>query len=254
MLEVPYSGPANLKYADVEPGGVANLNCRRGTVRFWFRPNWNTGAGPWSWGRLLEAGAYTPDGSYGFWAIFLNPEGNLLQFYTQGDGAGGAAAAAPVNWTAGQWHQIVVTYGPAASAIYVDGVLAASGTGVTHFPSAAVRAPTGWNLGSDWAGNQRVNGQLEELETFNYALEAATLEADYHAMRTPPENLDVSWSGLRVNTPLVPATVRGRSTAQMAVRVHPTEVESPDFTELWGRFCRPSLWTWALARARATSG
>lgn len=62
------------------------------------------------------------------------------------------------------------------------------------------------------------------------------LEADYHAMRTPPETLDVSWSGLRVNTPLVPATVRGRPTAQMAVRVYPTEVKSPDFTGLWGPF------------------
>ncbi len=234
-LEVPYSGPANLKYHDQEPGGAANIICRQGTVRFWFRPNWSSGSGPWTWGRLIELGSYTQDGSYGFWSVFLNPEGNLLQFHTQGGGAG-ALAAASVNWTAGTWHQVTVTYGPAASAIYVDGVRAATGTGVTHYPSATVRLATGLNVGSDSTGGQRVNGQIEELETFNYELDSATIEAEYSAMLTPSGNLDVSWSGLRVNTPLVTGAVLGRPTAQMAVRVYLTDVAAPDFTGLWGLF------------------
>jgi hypothetical protein len=233
-LGIPYSGTANLKYHDTEPGGM-NINCRRGTVRFWFRPNWSTGSGPWTWARLIELGAYTPDGSYGFWAIYLNPEGNLLQFLTQGGGTG-AAAAATVNWTAGVWYQITVTYGPTASIIYVNGEPVATGSGVTRYPAATVRQATGLNVGSNSNGDQRVNGQIEELETFNFELSAATIQAEYEAMRAPSNDLDIRLPGLRVNTPLIPATVTGPPAAQMAVRLYLTDVETPDFSNLWGPF------------------
>ena len=233
-LGIPYSGTANLKYHDTEPGGM-NINCRRGTVRFWFRPNWSTGSGPWTWARLIELGAYTPDGSYGFWAIYLNPEGNLLQFFTQGGGTG-AAAAAFVNWTAGVWYQITVTYGPTASIIYVNGEPVATGSGVTRYPAATVRQATGLNVGSNSNGDQRVNGQIEELETFNFELSAATIQAEYEAMRAPSNDLDIRLPGLQVNTPVIPATVTGTPAAQMAVRLYLTDVETPDFSNLWGPF------------------
>lgn len=42
---------ANLKYRDVEPGGLANINCRRGTIRLWFKPDWASGVGPGAIGR-----------------------------------------------------------------------------------------------------------------------------------------------------------------------------------------------------------
>ena len=50
---------ANLKYRDVETSLSANINCRNGTVRFWFKPDWNSsttnsGTGPQSQGRLIE--------------------------------------------------------------------------------------------------------------------------------------------------------------------------------------------------------
>lgn len=55
-------------------------------------------------------------------------------------------------------------------------------------------------------------------------------------MLAPSEDLNLNLSGLRVNTPLVTATVTGPPTAQMAVRLYPTDVATPDFTGLWGPF------------------
>ena len=39
-LNVSESGASGITYADVGSNGWANINCRQGTVRFWFKPNW----------------------------------------------------------------------------------------------------------------------------------------------------------------------------------------------------------------------
>ncbi|MBE7500043.1 MAG: hypothetical protein HS113_06970 [Verrucomicrobiales bacterium] len=176
-VRVPGLAPANLKYRDVEASGLANINCRRGTVRFWFRPNWSSNPGPGVWGRLLETGNFIDGGADGFWSLYLNTPGTRIEFYTQGDGSSGAWLANAVNWSAGTWHEIVLTYSPTTSALCVDRVLVATGTGVSHYPSKAVRLATGLNVGSDWFGNERANGDFDELETFNHVLATNDLPA-----------------------------------------------------------------------------
>src|SRR5205814_575089 len=49
-----------LSYREIETNGWANINCRQGTVRFWFRPSWDSttsgGTGPQADGRFIELG------------------------------------------------------------------------------------------------------------------------------------------------------------------------------------------------------
>jgi len=52
---------AKLIYKAAEIGGRGNINCREGTVRFWFKPAWNSsttnnGTGPQSEAALIELG------------------------------------------------------------------------------------------------------------------------------------------------------------------------------------------------------
>ena len=47
---------AILEYRDVETNGNANINCRSGTVSFWFKADWNSGTASGSDGTVDRAG------------------------------------------------------------------------------------------------------------------------------------------------------------------------------------------------------
>ncbi len=72
-----------LMYKDVESSGKANINLRRGTVRFWVRPYVSSGGDLQSWGRLLEVGSWSPDASYGVWTIYYDPTASQVLLATQ---------------------------------------------------------------------------------------------------------------------------------------------------------------------------
>src|SRR5436309_456409 len=52
-----------LTYRESEPSGTNNINCKNGTVRWWFRPAWDSaslgGTGPNNDPRLLEVGKFS---------------------------------------------------------------------------------------------------------------------------------------------------------------------------------------------------
>ena len=76
---------ANLKYRDVEADGLANINCRKGSLRFWFKPSWPTWIGPGEPARLIEMGN-TANASDGWWAISINSDGSRLIFESEING------------------------------------------------------------------------------------------------------------------------------------------------------------------------
>lgn len=123
-------------------------------------------------------GIWTPDESYGFWSVHVNPEGTWLYFTSQGGGSA-VYLTTSINWLQNSWHQIVVTYGATGTAIYVDGQLATSGAAMTTYPSATVRAAHGISIGSDLYGTQKALGDFEELETFNFVKSASTIFAEH---------------------------------------------------------------------------
>ena len=78
------SDPASeITYPDVGSNGWANVNCRQGSVRFWFKPNpagytWPGHAAPFFY-------MGTTNGS-DQWALWVNPYENSINFITASNG------------------------------------------------------------------------------------------------------------------------------------------------------------------------
>jgi hypothetical protein len=173
---------AQLKYREQEYLGNANINVANGTVSFWYKPNWigtnASGVGPKKEIRLIDVGFKTADKSNGWWGIVINKEGTMLSLDAQGNGVDTNYLAAPLNWTNSVWHQIVITYTATNSILYIDGVSMTNGVGVTTYPGSAVRA-SGFSVGSDYNGLKQAEGQIDELETYNYALSSGFIESSF---------------------------------------------------------------------------
>lgn len=162
---VDSTNTALLAYRVVETNGNASINCQTGSILFYFKPDWNSGAGPGSWGRLIEMGNYSSDLTNGWWSLFLNPDGTQLMFAMSTNGAGTTNLIASILWASNTWYQIALAYSPTNSALFVDGQLAATGDGITDCLNADELAD-GFRIGSDRDGNNQAAGAFDELETF----------------------------------------------------------------------------------------
>ncbi len=171
-----------LQYNVFETNGVTNLTVNEGTLMFWFAPNWTGtnqgGNGPGQWGRLIEVGSYTTNASYGWWSIYLDPDGANIYFSSQTNGAGQTHLSAPIAWTTNRWHLIVLTYSPTNSALYLDGELATNGLPVTYLPDTNVLA-AGFFVGSDNAGLSQARGIFDDISTYNFQLDAARISRTF---------------------------------------------------------------------------
>jgi len=178
------NGPAQLRYRETEPGSaIANINCREGSLRFWFRPDWsstgtNYGSGPGVESRLIDIGSKNT--TNGWWGLALNAAGTNLYFGTQTNDTATLKTnvLASVRWPAGAWQQIVLTYASTGTVIYLNGQAAAFGTGLSNWPGASVRTQ-GFRVGTDADGTNWAKGAFDNLETFNYALSASEVAVYY---------------------------------------------------------------------------
>jgi alpha-tubulin suppressor-like RCC1 family protein len=184
-----------LDYRDVETNGEANVNVWTGSIRFWFKPDWISGTGPGNEGILIEIGSQRPNLG-GLWALVISADGTTLSFLTQQNYYAPLMAnlTASINWS-NDWHQIVLTYGPSNSVLYLDGQPAVTnGAGVVYYPDAAT-----WSWGIDIGGDlgwEQAKGQFDELETFNYQLpESAWLTVN---LTSPTNNAILTTSSTNV--------------------------------------------------------
>lgn len=168
--------PARLTYRDSELNGIANIACRSGSVRFWFKPSWSSlglgGSGPEARAVLLAVG--NPQANW--WALLIDAQGTEIRLVTAQSGQETTHVTAPIAWAANQWHQIALTYSPSSSKIYLDAALAGAGSGVTTFPTSAERAASGMMIGSDSLGASQIKGALDSIETFNYFLKPGDVD------------------------------------------------------------------------------
>jgi hypothetical protein len=185
-LLVDTNVPAWLQYNVFETDGWTNLTVDQGTITFWFAPSsWastNGGTGPGDWGRLIEAGAYTTNASYGWWSLFLDPGATNVYFSAQtnsGDGATTTYLSAPVGWNTNEWHFLGLTYSASNSALYLDGVLVTNGLPVTVLPGLDVLT-NGFYVGSDSTGISQAHGMFDDIYTYNYPLDAGTISNLFH--------------------------------------------------------------------------
>jgi hypothetical protein len=226
------NSPAWLQYNLQESDGTTNLTLDQGTISFWYAPSWAStnagGTGPGVWGRLIEVGTYTNDASLGWWSLYVDDIGENLYFAVlPGDGTTNTSLVAPISWATNYWHCITLTYCATNTALYLDGVLAANGDGITAWPDASVQAG-GFYIGSDSTGIYQAQGALVTSLAAGGEEEAAGQLAGlanlkYHYTSAPEGELR---NGLRVETHVTdnPNLTAKQAVEQLGVKTPPNKV------------------------------
>jgi hypothetical protein len=186
-LVVDTNIPAWLKYNVVENDGTTNLTLNSGTVTFWFAPgSWTStnagGVGPGEYGRLLEIGSYTPESIYGLWSIYVDSGGNNLYFSAQTNDSSSnltTYVCAPISWTTNYFHFVALTYCATNTTLYLDGVVATNGPGVTVYPGPNVLS-NGFCIGSDTNGIYQAHGLFDLVQTYNYPLDSNDVQTIFN--------------------------------------------------------------------------
>ena len=174
------------KYHDVELSGAPNINVRRGSIRFWFQPEWNSGEGPAGITPIIEMGKPSADQRYGWWSLHFHENGKRIRLQMQGRGRTFAGFDQPLDWKAGEWHHVTVTFSIRGSALWIDGQKLSQGIGTIEFPNLEARAASGMIVGVQADSGQAINGVLDELATYNYELSQNQILADYSP--NPPDS------------------------------------------------------------------
>jgi len=179
-LVMDSTNAAWLRYPYIASDGTNEITVDKGTVMFWFAPNWTStnrpNSGPGQSSRFIEVGTYTTNASYGWWSLYLNPGGTNIYFAAQtNNGSQAVYLSAPICWTiTNYWHHIALTYSSTNSTLYLDGLLVTNGSPVTYRPGLSVLT-NGFCLGSDGTGVAQVHGVIDDLETYDNVLDAATI-------------------------------------------------------------------------------
>lgn len=187
-LMVDSNNPAWLQFGGFNSDGTTNLSVGpAGSIFFWFSPDWasattnNNGAGPGVFGRLLEVGAYSTNATYGWFSLFVDPGATNIYFCTQtnsGDGAVYTNLSLPIDWASNAWQFLALTYSPTNLSLYTNGVLATNAPGLAVYPGLNVITNGFW-IGSDSNGILQMHGWMDDLYTYSYALDSATVTNIY---------------------------------------------------------------------------
>jgi len=209
---VDNTNAAWLQYNVYENDGTTNLTVDTGTVMFWFAPgNWSStnmgGFGPGGWGRLFELGNYTTNSSYGWWSIYVDPDGANLYFSTQTNDLSGNYSnylATPIAWTTNYFHFIALTYSATNTALYLDGTLATNGPPLTVYPGPDAMT-NGFFIGSDSGGDYQAHGLFNNVVTYAVPLDEATIQQifnwEYIYYAINPNNVAMSRISSASSTP-----------------------------------------------------
>jgi hypothetical protein len=221
-LVVDTNTPAWLKFNVVETGATTNLTVNQGSVLFWFAPgSWSGtnagGTGPGEYGRLFEAGAYSTNSNYGWWSIYTDPAGVNLYFSAQTNDNSGTVTtylSAPMAWKTNYFHFIALTYTATNTLLYLDGVLATNGPGVTVFPGADVLA-NGFCIGGDSNGVYQSHGLFNNVSTYNVPMDGGTIQGIFN--QTYPFYMMSPWNTAMASLSSASSTPSFTSTSYSAI-------------------------------------
>jgi hypothetical protein len=228
-LHLNSANPANLKYRDVESGGLANINCKRGTIRFWFKPDWAPNVGPDGVARLIAMGNDAANPAEGWWALSITPpEGQpaLVRIKFESRSGGGSTTerfSGPIQWevlnNVVQWHQFTLTYDNSETRLYVNGQSVLTGSALVNFPNATERTAYGFSIGSNRFGTEQAKGQYEEFETFNHVLTSGEIASNYGSMTQASLSAAYVLNNNYVRTTALNFEFVGGPTAELAILV-----------------------------------
>jgi len=133
-VSIPASG-ARLVYRDVETNGWANINCRKGSVSLWLKPNWSGVVGP-DRGEMVYVGDSSGSNQ---WSLHVSCNGSHdVGFVVASNGPPVTLLNASYAFTAEKWHHVVLTYTPTTSELFINGNSVGTGGGTTNYLSEVV--------------------------------------------------------------------------------------------------------------------
>ncbi|MDD5198377.1 MAG: choice-of-anchor Q domain-containing protein [Terrimicrobiaceae bacterium] len=189
-----------IRYARTRYDGSSNVSLKQGTIRFWFKTDWDPSQSAMSgtFSRFVELGAWTGNNSIAWWALHAQTGYRQLTF-GEIDGHGhwigwNTPAANNIYWTPNKWHQLALTYTPTQRKLFIDGALVGSDSTVWNLDvDVAKFGSYGLTFASDGYQSQPLKGVIDEIEMFNNVIPDATIASDYvTANATNPDNVTVS--------------------------------------------------------------
>jgi hypothetical protein len=117
----------------------ANISLASGTISLWFQANWTSttdgGNGPTNWATMLSVGDWTSNAAQSAWTIAISPPGTNLVMEAQSSGSNQVVFNVPIDYDAGDWHSIAVTYSSSNCSVFLEGQLVTNTPPITNFPS-----------------------------------------------------------------------------------------------------------------------
>jgi hypothetical protein len=173
-LQIDTNTSAVLTYNYINTDGLQNINCINGAVSFWFKPDWSVGTNLSDMiapvGQFLELG---DPSSSGWWSLYVDASAAMLAFQTQSNGDSTVYLSYSItNWTSNDWYQVVLDYSTNETSLYINGVLAETGPGMTNYPDITDRMAYGFSIGSDHNAQSQIRGTIDEVYTFDCPLTA----------------------------------------------------------------------------------
>jgi hypothetical protein len=182
-LSVDTNCPAFLNLPVISDG-EANTSLTSGTISFWFQPNYTSvpdgGDGPTNWASLLTIGQWTSNAAASCWSLVIDPNGTNLIFLAQSNGAEQIVLTAPIDFDAGDWHNVYLTYCPTNCCLYLEGQPVTNAGPIAYLPSDSDRADYGFFVGSEGTtGIYQARGQFQNLETYDGPFSADEVASEY---------------------------------------------------------------------------
>jgi hypothetical protein len=156
----------------------------RFSVECWFYSNVNPSLNS-SEGKILDY-SYIQSGTMNGWSVDLTPLGSIRLIMTNAGGSSWEIASTPSSVIQGMtWYHIACTYDSATLRIYVNGTLSGSLAYQGRYLAPNGSAHIGYQKRSDGSSMYYVNGRIDELKLFNYALPIDSVTAHYNAIPRP---------------------------------------------------------------------
>ena len=161
-----------------------NLFLDAGTISFWYQPNFTSltdgGDGPTNWAFLCTIGQWTSNATASSWSLVIDPDGTNLIFLAQSNGASQIVLSAPIDFDAGDWHNICITYCQTSCYMFLEGQPVTNSGPISYMPTDSDCAEYGIFLGSESTnGIFQGRGQFQELQTYDGPLAAYEIAQDY---------------------------------------------------------------------------
>jgi hypothetical protein len=125
-------------------------------------------------------GNWTSNAAQSAWTLAISPDGTNLVMEAQSAGSNQAVFNVPIDFDAGDWHSVTITYSSSNCCLYLEGQLVTNTEPVLYSPDYEDCLNYGMFVGSlSTSGISQFHGQLQWLVTYDYPLSSNVVAADY---------------------------------------------------------------------------